>query len=495
MHYRGRHRQVAQGPKRLRRTGTVAVVAASALIAPLAFSGPVTSQAAIIVPAIDTLANHSEWRLSAANTSVAAQLGNLKRVLTERAVTYDAAKVGAYRVPTVEGYVTYVTAAPQTFTVQPNPSLLYRTPDGTTAKSATDVLRQYIEDAITVSHADAGGIGLPPVYIETTLFNMVWDTVYDSINHPPTVDLNAWINYAITVLTPYLNNVDLLVDQAMLTAEMWKGEGERLAGQAVTQALTVLNELDPEGQAAAVVNVVPLANAALPINTGTSATTPLSQPVGQPVDMGAGLVPQVDALYGDTRDEDKPEWNRNNENCYFASANAWYRQVCWRIDNQINDDTSDKTYWQFNLEASSYPLQKRGMYHVWVEGAPQSGAAAQRSDGIPKPNQELGGESGCASGTESISLSGGKPVQLGYSYSFSVTKCETYTPRGYGDEGHWSNKWHFNPDRDDNGVGYGDSDTHMRNVAFTMGIKTNATDGGPVWNLYTGTEVSKKYCC
>jgi hypothetical protein len=135
------------------------------------------------------------------------------------------------------------------------------------------------------------------------------------------------------------------------------------------------------------------------------------------------------------------------------------------------------------------------MYHVWVEGRPQANTATQRSDGIPKPNQQAGGDSGCASTSDSVSVSGGSPVQIGYAYTYSVTTCETYTPKGYDDQGHWSNKWNFNSDRDYHGLGWGKSGTYMRNVAFTMGVKTKSTDGAPVWDLLTGTEVSKSYCC
>lgn len=554
MHYQARHRRQATSDGRgLRRTGMVAALAATALIAPLAVSGPVASQAAVTPTPYDTLLNHPEWRRSPADPHIATLVADLKSTYAEHGIASDPAMIAAYRAPTVEGFVTYVTTHPETFTVRPNPGLIKHMPDGDTAVAATEALYRLLEPPTGLP---SSGVGIPADFLYALLFDHVWGA--DDL---PAAGLHALAQYGgdhlmrlgqdagplvaqvfalidaakddpVHVGTEIAVNPQRLVDQALLTAGAWRAEAERQAAAVVgstgplveqvtltlnawraeaehqvnvvvEQALTALNELDPERDAATVVDVVPMAAGSLPVNTGTAATSPLAQPVTEPLDAGLGVVPapQVADAYQAyelrTRDEEtKPAWNRNNEDCFLSDNNAWWRRGCWTIDNQINDDTADKTYWQFQLKASSYPKQKRGMFHVWVEGVPMQDYSAQRFDGtLPIPDQAVGGESGCASGTQSLSLSGGKPVQVGYSYSYSITTCETYTPKGYSDEGHWSNKWHFNPDRNSNGVGYGSSDTDMRSVGFNMGIKTSSSAAKVGWTMPSGTEVSKKYCC
>lgn len=588
MPYRGRHR-VARPQSRLR-AATVVAVTTGALIAPVAFSGPVSSQAVTGAAAVDTLANHPEWLLSASDPVVARQIGDLKRVLTDHGQTYDT--ITAYRVPTTDGFVTYVTTAPQTMTVQRNPGLIERTPDGAAVLDLDTVLARLL-DADGEGAGPGGGVDIPSIYLINEAMADVGDTIDDVV-----VPSLRWLTYTIqNLVESAVGDPDVLIGQLQATVNAAIVSTQTLAAELLQDALEILgtlptsdelvqavldaagpavesvtalqqavlaavealdllgqldelvrqvptdphaliaqvqalveqltaplppidpltlllevqriatqqadalltaaglppvDELDP---AALVYEVVPLATASLPVNSGSTVTDPLAHPVAEPVDAGAGVVPEVQAVY-EQPDEDKPQWNRNNDDCYLAESNAWWRYNCWNIDNQIYDDSSDSTYWQFNLEASSYPKQKRGMLSLWVEGVPRDGNATQKFDGnLPEPNQEVGGTEGCASSTDSISFAGGKPVQLGLSYSYSITTCETYTPRGYSDQGHWANKWNRNPARDEYGVGYGQNGTHMRNVAFTMGVKTKATDGGVGWMLLTGTRTTKKYCC
>lgn len=490
MPYRGIHRRRTSTARWLRRSAIVSVVAAGSVAAPLAVTAPVVAQAAVTSP--DTLAAHPGWARSAVDPAVAPLVADLAARLTARGVPYT--RIAAYRVPTVDGFVTYVTDRPQTFTVRPNPDLFVHTPDGAARSTGSAVVSRYIEDAVHVAQEVGTDVGESPARVEQTLSLMLVDRIVNSVNKPPTPDVGPWIDYALAALAPYVDSIGSLLDQAMLTADMWAGEASRLVADALQQALTALNDLDADREAGAIVDVVPLAIGALPVNTGTAATIPLSQPVAQPVDPVLAVAPPIQALYGNARD-DKPEWNRNNDDCYLVSSKAWYRQVCWNIDNQINDDSADYTYWQFNLEGSSYPKQSRGMLRTWVEGRPQQAAAAQRFDGrLPEPNQEIGGQSGCSDQTRSLTMSGGSPIQVGYGYSFSYTTCETYTPRGYDDAGHWANIWNYNSSRDPDGMGAHSGGTvHMRNVAFTMGVKTKAADGGPVWDLLTGTEVTKQW--
>lgn len=122
--------------------------------------------------------------------------------------------------------------------------------------------------------------------------------------------------------------------------------------------------------------------------------------------------------------------------------------------------------------------------------AASDGAAARAIDDLVR---ELGGESGCRTEDRSIKISSGDPVEVGFDYGFSVTTCETYMPKGYDDQGHWSNKWNYNHDLDEDGVGYGKSGTFMRHVGLTMGVKTTATDKTPSWSVLTGTEVTTNH--
>lgn len=171
MTYAGRHRQVAPERRRTRRSRMAAVMA-GALIAPLTYN-PTPAQAAVTTAKPDSLANHPEWRLSASDPAVAGRIANLKATLTQRGISYDAAAVAAYRVPTVEGFTTYVTASPETMTVRPNPQLLARTPEGVTPVDPAVVLTRLIAPEAE----GAGGVGLPALpsaAIAHTVYNAAW---------------------------------------------------------------------------------------------------------------------------------------------------------------------------------------------------------------------------------------------------------------------------------------------------------------------------------
>ncbi len=173
MSYAGRHRQVAPQRRRTRRSRAAAVMA-GALIAPLMFN-PTPAQAAVTTAKFDSLANHPEWRLSANDPAVASRIASLKATLTQRGVAYDPAAVGAYRVPTVEGFTTYVTASPQTMTVRPNPQLLARTPEGTTPVDPAVVLTRLIAPEAEGS----GGVGLPALPSATIFYRVYNDAWYE----------------------------------------------------------------------------------------------------------------------------------------------------------------------------------------------------------------------------------------------------------------------------------------------------------------------------
>lgn len=551
MPYRGRHRRATH---RRRQLTTIAAVTATALIAPLALTSPPVSRAEVTTAAIDTLVNHPQWRLNASDPAVAAQIANLQQAMTEHGMAVDPAAIVAYRVPTVEGFVTYVTVHPETFTVRPNPELRYHTPDGDVPVAPAEVVSRLLEPSAEPAGVDCGietnvkvsfcagelvrgllatdfiqmidalaqylgrtidGIELPETQPTLDYLNRVIQNIKDfRVIHGLPIDTEdeiaaVWaavdaVQAEAEALVGYLLNINPddivgmifpspLVDELVQDVETLKLQLEAITAAVLNSlGLPDLDEFDP---AQVVYEVLPTA-VSKPLNSATSATQPLSQPVAQPMEPTTAMVPAVGTVYKDTYVEEEPEWARNSDDCFLSDANAWYRRTCWTIDNQTNDASPDYTYWQFQMKAVSYPKQKRGMLHTWVEGIPMQDFAALQFDGtFPVPDQEVGGESGCASGTQSLSLSGGKPIQIGYSYSYSLTTCEQYTPKGYSDEGHWSNKWHFNPDRDAHGVGYGDSDTHQRSVGFNMGIKTSSSAPKVGWTMPTGTEVTKKYCC
>ncbi|HVF06402.1 MAG TPA: hypothetical protein VNA20_16285 [Frankiaceae bacterium] len=262
MHYRGRHRQVANRQQRLRRTSTVAAITASAVIAPLAFSAPVASQAHVTATAYDTLANHPEWRLSEANPEVTAQIASLQQALTERGVTYDPAKVAAYRVPTVEGFTTFVTVTPENMTVRPNPDLLERTPEGAQPVDPAVVLERLLAPAVQ-NIGGGGGIDLP--YVE--LLN---DDIWQSIdpNKIPKVDvwaLVATINKIIDDnVNPTIPSPDLLVAQIRAVLDPLVIEALRQAGFAIAKAVELLNTLPTtDALVQAVLNIADIAVRAL----------------------------------------------------------------------------------------------------------------------------------------------------------------------------------------------------------------------------------------
>lgn len=233
MHYQGRHRQVGKRPP-MRWLGSIAAVMAGALLAPVAFSGPVVAHAATTQSAYDTLANHPEWRLSAADPAVAAQLANLKQTLAERDIPYDPDKLAAYRVPTVEGFTTYVTAAPETMTIRPNPALLAHTPEGDTAVDPAVVITRLI-----APDADPqGGPALPSVMLLWGAYNEAWDRLRELGVQP--IDVNAFITnlylqarYVVGDPEAVLADIETSLDSNVLNAE-------RIAAETLDRAVETL---------------------------------------------------------------------------------------------------------------------------------------------------------------------------------------------------------------------------------------------------------------
>lgn len=263
-----------------------------------------------------------------------------------------------------------------------------------------------------------------------------------------------------------------------------------------------LNDIDPELMVAQTFDVVPLAAIMKPVNSTDSLTAQPGWQTGNALSGGAlgTTTPTAQAADGirGKADDEKPEWihSPDNEACFDSITNAWWRKDCWAGDYQAYDGSSDYSFYQLRLEGSSYPKEGRGMKRLWVEAAPHT-SSTQWFDGgkLPVPNADLGGQDNCATTSQSISYSGGSPIQVGFSQSLSYETCELYRPKGYDDDGHWAHTWYFNRDRDPNGVHQTDPDAPapMRHVAFTMGVRTKATDNSPAWELRTGTEVTTNH--
>ncbi len=192
--YHARHRKPTHRGRV--RAVTVAAVTASALVAPMAVN-PAASTAAVTTLAFDTLANHPGWGLSAADPAVAALVTNLRQAYTTRDVRLDPSMIAAYRVPTVEGFETFVTSQPQMFRIEPNPNLIEHTPDGDKSVDPALVLSRLIS-------ADAQGVGglpLSGVYLEDVF------TEYETLG----ATLASLINGVITQVIGYANDPQWII--------------------------------------------------------------------------------------------------------------------------------------------------------------------------------------------------------------------------------------------------------------------------------------------
>ena len=487
---------------KLRRMAAVAAITVSALVAPLAFSGPVASQAAVTTAA-DTLANHPEWRLASSNPEVAARIAGLKQTLTERGISFDPAKVSVYRVPTVEGWTSFTTAQPESMSVRPNPLLNEHTPEGDKPVEPALVLTRLI-DPLSAPSANGGVGSIPSVYIWTSLQNTLWGTV----NDPPTVDPLTLAQTIQTLLAPYVDDAERtvdslgktvaslqrLVEQVQLTAEMWKSEAERIAGQALIDVMTALEPLLSVNPMEKVAEVYAIAGEAVDALL-TAAGLPdrdhlvLSALVTEVVPLATAAAPNVpDTIMAnpnlpdgarEDHDGSGAHWTvpEGASNCFEVSTDAFWRNVCWRIERQEKDNDSSKNFWQFHLDASGKSIG-RYMDRMWVEARPgPRGATNQSWDRLALPSAEFGGSEGCTTQGNEFSIGSGAPVQVGFSYYWERTTCENYSPKSYeGDPGHWASIWTGNPMIEPG---------RHRAVMVKTPVKT-PSDKGVSWEILTG---------
>ena len=542
MRHRGRHRKVVRHP-RLRAALTVVALAATALVAPLATSGPAASHATVPTTAYDTLANHPEWLLSSSDPAVAALIADLEDPYAEHGIAYDSATIAAYRVPTVEGWATYVTAKPETMTVRLNPDLLYHTPEGDTAVSPRDVLARLLEGSAAPQAGIPGG-GIPSTHLMDTLVDTVWGTVYDVLGTDFTALVQQGVDTAGQLISdsgPLVNQVLLLIDavqaeaqrqadqivassgplidQAILTATAWLAEAQRIANQAITdsgplvdqtvvtvtalvaeairqadaavgstgplldqvmltlnswravaeeqtnaavqQALAALNELDPQGEAANVFNVVPIAVAAPPDVEDNIMTNPaLPDGAREEHDGSSAYWATPSGLSG----------------CPVISTTAYQRIVCWRIELQYENNDPARGFWQLHTDVSGISQDGRFMSRMWVEAAPDHNTSDQGWDALPLPSADFGGSEGCMTNGEQFSVASGGPVQVGYAWYWERTACEMYKSKSYDDQGHWASIWEGNPKV---------ASQTRRAIMLKVPVKTSA-DKGVWWDLLTG---------
>jgi hypothetical protein len=171
----------------------------------------------------------------------------------------------------------------------------------------------------------------------------------------------------------------------------------------------------------------------------------------------------------------EPSWALNNEDCFRVAHEPFARWVCWEIDEQHGDSDHGRHYWQFTQEATGSAEKHRKMKRLWVEGKPHEKAAPMRFDGIPEPKETSKKADACETRSDTISVSGGKPVSVGFSRTWNRVTCERYEIKDYNDHGHWATIWEGKP------VGHDDA----RHVIFTMPIST--VEGQlPMWHPWSG---------
>lgn len=399
-------------------------------------------------------------------------------------------------------------------TVRPNPHLDYHAPEGDTAVRAADVLYRLLEPSAS-PHTGGVGDGIPHTYFHTLLFNTVWGPVKDTLG----TDMNALVQHGINTVGQLVNDsgplvaellllIDAarakaqqltvqasrdmpLVDQALVTADAllaeaerqaeaaagstgplldqvtltldaWKNTAEEQADAALQDALNALNDLDAEGQASEIVNVVPLAVAAPPNVVSNIMANPNMPDGAREENDGSGAYWTV------------PEGAKD---CARITTNAYDRYVCWRIERQDYDNDPNRNFWQFHVDVSGRSLERRFMERMWVEGKPApEGASNQRFDAIPAPAAEYGGSEGCSTTGHTFQLASGSPVQSAFGYYWERTACETYKPKTYEDDGHWASIWEGND--------WVKWDV-QRAIMLKVPVKTPA-DKGMQWELLTG---------
>ena len=168
-------------------------------------------------------------------------------------------------------------------------------------------------------------------------------------------------------------------------------------------------------------------------------------------------------------------WALNNEDCFRVAMESIARWVCWEIDEQHGDSDAGRHYWQFTQEATGSSERSWKMKRIWVEGKPHENSAPMKFDGIPVPKESSKKAENCDNVSDTISVSGGMPVSVGFSRTWNRVTCERYKVKDYNDHGHWATIWEGKP------VGKDDA----RHVIFTMPIST--VEGQlPMWHPWSG---------
>jgi hypothetical protein len=170
-------------------------------------------------------------------------------------------------------------------------------------------------------------------------------------------------------------------------------------------------------------------------------------------------------------------WALNNEDCFRIGKDWFSRWVCWEIDEQHGDSDAGRHYWQYSQEASGSSVRSWKMKRLWVEGKPHEQSAPMKFDGIPEPKESSRKTENCDSVSDTLSVSGGRPVTMGFSRTWNRITCERYEARHYDDHAHWATVWEGKPVSKD----------HTRHVIFTMPVST-VEGQQPRWYPWSGQE-------
>lgn len=521
--YHARHRKPLHRGKG--RAAVVAVsLAASTMTAPLTATAP--AQATIVSPV-----GLSNFLVTDGRTLYADDVKSVIDYSTSHGYHVIPAAVQVYSVPTVDGFVRYITDRPQTFRMTSNPGLLEHTPDGDTPVDPRLVLSRLVG-----SNASRLGDGiLPQIYLADvlpeidTLQQLVSDVIRDATNlqgaidvlnevldvfrnlyirgvdpWPEGVDVNAAIGVVVGVvgiltnllsrpptpediqraIQPYLDLMPTVDVGTLLTA------AQQYVSTEVNALLRQIGFGDIYDAYQSLYTVTPMANAALLVNKQTTTTAP-STALDAATWNYAPSINRTGSAYTKPEGEDPPpaKWVHNDDNCYGSNSDAWRRTVCWRIDNQEYDRSDSYAYWQFHMEASGEPQNDHWMKRLWVEGSDMqsNNRSYQFWDGrLPEPNATQGGTSStCTTNTKSFAFGSGDPLLDAYTDQFQYTTCEKWVPKSYDNQGHWSTTWQYNS--------HAPKVYDMRHTAFTMAVRTYADGTLPGWLLYDGTEVSNAW--
>lgn len=182
-------------------------------------------------------------------------------------------------------------------------------------------------------------------------------------------------------------------------------------------------------------------------------------------------------------DPPSSNWRRNTSGCANVKHYAYEgadepivtRTVCWRLDQQLENDPA-RRYYQFEADVSGSGQNKTTVERMWVEAKRYDHAVPMEFDAMPSPAEDRPGSQECQTTSESLSVMSGAPVEVGFGYSTSRVTCEDYLVKQYGEHGHWASVWEGNP-----------STKGTRHIGLNMPVRASQSDTRRAeWLLLTG---------